>query len=334
MDAVIVTKNLDEVKVIKNFPIPEPGADEVLIKNVFVASNPKDWKVPVFWGKSLVEGNDVAGYIEKVGSEVKEFKVGDRVAGFSKMMTDNKYGAYAEYTVVPAWTTFHVKETTPLEKAASLPLAGMTAALGLYRALGLPEPGQKPASDPGTLVVYGASSSVGVFATQLAKLSNLHVVGVAGASKDMALEAGCDKVVDYRGKSPSQLVDEIKQQVGSAKVHSVYDAISEKGSVQICADLLASYGGGIVTTVLPPPKDYTPPNGVTISQTMVGTAHTTDAKWASAMYSRFTEWVDAGKIGNRVKLVSGGLQGVASGLKALKAGEVSGVKLVYAVSNL
>ena len=66
--------------------VPEPGPTEVLIQNVAVASNPKDWKVPLWMDNYKgVEGNDVAGYIAKVGAEVTEYKGGERVAAFTKM---------------------------------------------------------------------------------------------------------------------------------------------------------------------------------------------------------------------------------------------------------
>lgn len=68
------------------FAVPEPGPNEVLIQNVAVASNPKDWKVPL-WMQDYrgVEGNDVAGHIAKVGPGVTEYKGGERVAAFTKM---------------------------------------------------------------------------------------------------------------------------------------------------------------------------------------------------------------------------------------------------------
>ena len=83
-----------ESSVLQAFPVPAPGPNEVLIKNVAVASNPKDWKVPN-WQQNYayIEGNDVAGHIVAVGEGVTEYKGGERVAAFTKMGTrDNKVG--------------------------------------------------------------------------------------------------------------------------------------------------------------------------------------------------------------------------------------------------
>lgn len=76
---------------LQEFPVPTPGEREVLIQNVAVASNPKDYKLPDDDDYAYIEGNDTAGYIAAVGEGVTEFKPGDRVAAFTKMRTkDNK----------------------------------------------------------------------------------------------------------------------------------------------------------------------------------------------------------------------------------------------------
>lgn len=77
---------------LQTLPVPNPGPGEVLIRNVTVASNPKDWKVFHYFPEhEAVEGNDVAGHIVRVGEGVKEYKGGERVAAFSKMGTgENK----------------------------------------------------------------------------------------------------------------------------------------------------------------------------------------------------------------------------------------------------
>lgn len=89
----------------QSFPVWEPGPHEVLIKNVAVASNPKDWKSPIMYDDyTYIEGNDVAGEIVKLGEGVQEMglNVGQRVAAVTRMATrENKviptflYGTYS-----------------------------------------------------------------------------------------------------------------------------------------------------------------------------------------------------------------------------------------------
>ncbi|CAD6564546.1 MAG: hypothetical protein CYPHOPRED_004058 [Cyphobasidiales sp. Tagirdzhanova-0007] len=183
MKGVFFSSELPELCEIRDFEIPQPGADEVLVKNAAVASNPKDWKMPMRLQWQAIEGNDIAGYIEAVGSKVTGFKKGDKVAAFTKMTTDTKYGAYAEYTVAPSHTAWHLADSTSFEEAATVPLAMMTAALGLFVHLGLETPSTSGSSRrrPGEIVlIYGATSSVGAFAVQLATRAGYSVVGVAG----------------------------------------------------------------------------------------------------------------------------------------------------------
>lgn len=81
------------------FPVPSPGPNEVLIQNVAVASNPKDWKVPQWMDDYKgIEGNDIAGYIVKVGEGVTEYKGGERVAAFTKMRSMEPRVSTSSYT--------------------------------------------------------------------------------------------------------------------------------------------------------------------------------------------------------------------------------------------
>lgn len=88
-----------------------------------------------------------------------------------------------------------------------------TAFIGLYRRLGITTVPNFTgnAQQTGTpIVIYGASSSVGSFTVQLAKLSGFFVVGIAGAGADYARSIGADVIVDYRGKSNAELLAEVK----------------------------------------------------------------------------------------------------------------------------
>ncbi len=110
---------------------------------------------------------------------------------FMPEIRPNIYGAYQQYSISPANTVFPLGPKTKFEDAATLPLAVMTAVIGLFSRLQLPE-----CSDDGTpspeakgkgVLIWGASSSVGAFAVQLAKLAGLYVyVSVFSLTRSLA----------------------------------------------------------------------------------------------------------------------------------------------------
>lgn len=152
----------------------------------------------------------------------------------------------------------------------------MTAAIGLFRRLGLQEPpttGQGKAE--GVVVVNGASSSVGAFIVQLAKRAGYTVVGIAGQSADIPKELGADYIVDYRGKSAQDLGKAVKEAVAKSgkKIVGVYDAVSTGSTVEMLAYEVLQPEGGKITTVLPAHDNgegLTVKN-VTVDRTMVRT---------------------------------------------------------------
>jgi NADPH2:quinone reductase len=102
----------------------EYAPNEVLVRVVVAASNPKDWKhpMPSYFNVKVNQGDDCAGYVEAVGAKVKHFKKGDKVAGFHEM--DTPRGTYAQFAVVPEHTLWHLPENASFEEAATVPLAG------------------------------------------------------------------------------------------------------------------------------------------------------------------------------------------------------------------
>ncbi|KAI6901515.1 hypothetical protein KC318_g8960 [Hortaea werneckii] len=108
---------------------------EVLIKVVVAGSNLKDYKHPlaVYFNNRLNQGDDCSGKVAGIGSAVRGFAVGDRVAGFHVMDTPN--GTYPEYTICPYQTVLPLSGSISDEEAATFPLAIFTAAVGLYRNL-------------------------------------------------------------------------------------------------------------------------------------------------------------------------------------------------------
>ena len=323
--------------------IPSPRPDEVLIKVIVSGSNPKDWKIPE-WMPShdgSNSGDDIAGTIVAVGSNVVEFKPGDRVAAFHVMRTPS--GSYAENAISPAHSTFHIPNTTTFEEAATIPLAAMTAAIGLFVRLGLPEPWQstqerKQRTDAeGGLVVYGGASAVGAFAIKLATRANIHpIIAIAGRGihfvESLLDKSKGDTVVDYR-KGDDAVVQGVKAAIPSGKKLSYcFDAVSEHGSYQNMYKVLNAEGGKI-TNVLPG-KEYESPKGIEQSLTSVGTAHADQKDFAFAWFRLMALGLKDGWFsGHPHEVVPGGLAGVQTALTNLKEGKASAIKYVFRIAD-
>ncbi|KAI5845078.1 chaperonin 10-like protein [Morchella snyderi] len=328
---------------IKEVPIPSPSADEVLVKVIYTDSNPKDWKYPILTSTPMNPGDDIAGYIHKVGSNVTEFKPGDRVAAFHVMLSP--HGSYAEYAIAPAATTFHIPPKTSFEEAATIPLAAMTAALALYQQFRLPLPWlPAPEGQRNPLIIYGGSSAVGAFALKFAKLSNIHpVIAVAGSGIDYVKSLGAaDHIVDYR---KGNVVADLKAALGDEKCYLAFDAVSEGGSFVNLSEVLQNPGGKIAL-VLPRNEDYPEiPKGIEQMKTWVGSVHKGkfpgdvgegmgDLDFGWVFYRYLGRMLATGKFsGHPVTVVKGGLEGIEKGLIDLKDGKASATKYVYQVAE-
>ncbi|KAI9091552.1 chaperonin 10-like protein [Phlyctochytrium arcticum] len=330
---------------IRDSPIPQPADDDVLVRVITASSNPKDWKYIVLFGTAgdLNTGDDVAGYIHAVGKNVTEFKVGDRVAAFHVM--GDPHGAYAEYAIAPASTTFYIPEKTSFEEACTLPLAAMTAAIALYQELYLPLPWHpRKDTDPEIpLVIYGGSTAVGAFALKLAKLSNIHpVITVAGKGQPFveSLKAA-DHIINYR--DTKDVTAAIKAALGGKQCLHALDAVSMEETFKNTTGALSPKGK--ITTVLPVPE---PPAGITSLLTMVGNVHKKnhgrklkdgkpeigrDLDFGFIMYRYFGFLLQQGRFSGHPQKVLGGLDKVEEGLKLLRDDKVSAEKLVYRVAK-
>jgi NADPH:quinone reductase-like Zn-dependent oxidoreductase len=127
-------------------------------------------------------GQDIAGQVEAVGTNVTQFKSGDEVFGISR-------GALAEYACTFDRALASKPPNVSFEQAASLPLAGLTALQGLRE--GRIQPGQK-------VLINGATGGVGTFAVQIAKSFGAEVTAVCSTRNlDLVRSMGADRVIDY-----------------------------------------------------------------------------------------------------------------------------------------
>ncbi|KAJ3050980.1 hypothetical protein HK097_008057, partial [Rhizophlyctis rosea] len=275
---------------------------------------------------------------------VYEFKPGDRVAAFHVMRAP--HGSFAEYALAPDWTTFHIPKSVSFESAATIPLAALTAVIGLYADIQVPNPFDPKKPKEGEkvpILIYGAGSAVGAFGAQLARLSGLKpIIGVAGASGANFAKGLVDHVVDYR-QGEDALVqgieDVLKKEGLPPKLTYVLDAISENGSFEAIAQVVDPENGR-VSHVLPPAKyakageNFKYPGNAQAIQTSVGQAHDSQKDLAFLYVRYIAQLLEEGRFKTHpYEVIPGGLGGVQQGLQNLKEGKASGVKYVYRIEE-
>ena len=200
MKAILCTKGgPPDVLQLRDIEKPEPGDGEVLIRIHATTVTAGDvilrglTGIPRFvlglvfdLSKDKILGHELAGVIEAVGKEVTRFEVGDPIFG----STGNRGGAYAEYICLPEDGMLAIKPANmSFEEAAAVPVGANTALHILIK--GNIQRGQ-------SVLVYGASGSVGTYAIQLAKYFGAEVTGVCSTTNmELVKSLGADNVIDY-----------------------------------------------------------------------------------------------------------------------------------------
>lgn len=164
-------------------PIPQPGPGEMLVAVAAVSLNPFDAKMrgPDLATPGAIAGADLAGTVVSVTPEAERagWAVGDRVCAFVTGMhrLTPDVGAFSQFVVVQAHSALSVPEGMGMEEAAALGVVVGTVGLALFRALRIPdvvldvgEKGVGGDEQQPAILIYGASSAIGTFAVQIAKL--------------------------------------------------------------------------------------------------------------------------------------------------------------------
>lgn len=229
-----------DVVTVENIPVPEPRDDEVLIRVHAAGVDRGVWHlmtgtpklVRPFIGlrepKQRILGMDVAGTIERVGSAVTTFTVGDRVFGAAT-------GGFAEFVVAKPKTLAPMPSGLSFEQAAASPVSGLTALQSL-RMVG-PVKGK-------SVLIIGAGSGVGSFAVQMAKAQGAVVTAVVSPGKiDFVRGLGADHVIDYTVDDlGDETYDVILDIAGIRPVVSLRQRLTPKGTVVF----IGGEGGGAI----------------------------------------------------------------------------------------
>ncbi|MGD8189382.1 quinone oxidoreductase family protein [Brevibacillus ginsengisoli] len=231
MKAILVTElGGPEVLKLTDVDLPTMKTDQVFIRVEKTSVNFADIKSR--GGKKggklpFIPGLDVTGVIERVGTDVRHLKMGQRVIAFPAS------GSYAEYAVANENLTFPIPDCMDWDTAAACPIVSFTA-YKLLADIARMEQGE-------TVLIHAAAGGVGTTAIQLAKwLGAGMVIGTVGSESKVkiAREAGADHVISHEQKDFAEKVLELTNGQGANVIlDSIAGKVAEKSM-----DCLAPYG--------------------------------------------------------------------------------------------
>ena len=236
MKAIVYTKyGPPDVLQLKEVVKPTPEDNEVLIKVHAASVNAWDWDLlrgtpflnrlvvsGLLKPKHKILGADIAGRVEVVGRNVKQFQPGDEVFGD---LSACGWGGFAEYVCASENALAMKPASMTFEEVAAVPQTAVMALQGL-RDKGQIQPGQK-------VFINGAGGGVGTFAVQIAKSFGAEVTGVDSTRKlDMVRSIGADQVIDYTQEDFTKNEQRYDLILDTAAHRSIFDykrALSPKG---------------------------------------------------------------------------------------------------------
>ncbi|RDW72877.1 hypothetical protein BP6252_06784 [Coleophoma cylindrospora] len=334
---------------IVEIPKPKLRDDYILVKINAVGLNSTDVK-HIDWENGgdigSKPGCDYCGIVEEIGPKVtKPFRIGDRITGFvhGSNRTNKEDGAFSEWAVVKGDIQIKVPDRISNEEAATLGAAISTVGQGLYKSLRLPRP-NNPANSPFPVLIYGGSTTVGIYGIQFAKLSGLTVITTASPHNfDFLRSLGADAVFDYR--SPT-CVEDIKKL--APNLEYAWDTIGDAESCELCAKALDSEWGdyGALQPVAAEVLHAANPNArgpffttafIVCGETYEKYNHVWERskdefEFAKMFWDLTCELLAEERLKPTrisVNKHGSGLEGVLAGLEDIRANKVSGQKLIY-----
>jgi NADPH:quinone reductase len=196
-------------------PVPQPKANEAVVKLTASGVNFIDvynregrYKVPL----PFVLGQEGAGAVSAVGSDVQSVKAGDRVAWTSML------GSYAEYAAIPADRLVPIPAGVTDQQAAATMLQGMTAHYLSHDS--------HPLKRGETALVHAAAGGVGLLLTQMAHNIGARVLATVSTEEKakLAREAGADEIIFY---TQTDFEAEAKRLTGGKGVDVIYDSVGK-----------------------------------------------------------------------------------------------------------
>ncbi|KAJ7910587.1 chaperonin 10-like protein [Mycena leptocephala] len=318
---------------LRSVPTPDPKAGYVLVRIEAAAVNPLDYKIYDYAHRFIqkcptVLGVDAAGEITKIGSDVTNFNVGDRVIfhctpNAPEDVGSGDRGAFQQYALADVRRTAKIPHGIDYDSASSFPVAGNTAAGALYGQLKFMEPwlGGVDKYKGEKLVVLGGSSSVALI--QLAIISGLEVITTSSpAHFDYLKSLGATTVIN-------RLATDVASQilaVTGGRVKYVVDCISLLPTQLLAVEILEPEGKLVlVLSAQPPTKEAAEAKAITL----LGTSGPTGAYVSEPFWGSVEKYLERGVLKfNKPTVLAGGLHAWEQAFDLHRQGKVSGAKIV------
>lgn len=256
--ALIVTELRKPLTAVDDWPIPEPGSNQVQVKVKVAGINPHDMKSResgLFIAEKLpaVITNDVVGTVTKLGPGVTDIAIGDRVMYYASFDLDYKQTGLQEYAIANRNCLAQIPDSITDDQAATVPVNIFAPLVGLFHGLQIPAPWTPAAKDFDyanlTLLIIGGGSNCGRFGVQLAKLVNIGRIVVVGGDEVELKSFGATHVID-RHADYDTLLARIRDVVGDDLVYA-FDAVSMPDELILPLNTLSSSKKGTLVRLLP-----------------------------------------------------------------------------------
>ncbi|KAJ5091374.1 hypothetical protein NUU61_006244 [Penicillium alfredii] len=325
----------------EELPLPSPGQGQVQVKVSHVAQNPTD--VQSFdanaFGDGVVLGCDFVGEVTELGSGVTRLAKGDVVAGLIWGGEVAGLGGYSQYSIADQNVSFKVPASISREQASTVPLAAATAWLALFSKDCLSLDRSKASGT--SVLVWGGSSSVGLYTIQLASICGFEVITTCSPrNADLVKSCGANHVFDYSDETVIAKINAV-----APNLQYVFDTIGNTTSSSFASTAFADRMGNLCT-VRPGKANTEQVTGNTnVTDVLVWTAFLKDHHYgpfhwpaspedhalASELFEKLPRWLDQGTLKPNHPKVLSGLDSVAQGFQEYRGGNVSAYKIVYAV---
>ncbi|KAJ5273222.1 hypothetical protein N7478_008347 [Penicillium angulare] len=361
--ALLLKAAREQYTLVDNHQIPSViHSGEILVKVLAIGLNPIDWKGPEynFGIPSLpwINGRDLAGTVLQVPSDSSRLRVGDIVLVPSTDYRDIRKAAFQEYAIATDFNAARIPSSTSIHASASLGVAFVAAVLALGVSFGLDfsrftkSPGPNlveivnkldkkdiPADihdelfvgsesdrpQPGDwIAIWGASTTTGLVALQLAKLAGLRVICVADAARHGAklIQSGADLLVDRH--DTDRAVDIIRGVTGG-KLRYAIDIVGRETSTLLEKTLDTSGGAHLLGLTGLPKERNSAIKYHTVPIKLFHTAPTV----GEGMVVWLESLLESGALSlPEIVHADGGLEGINAALNVLRSGEASGKRIV------